>query len=88
MSTLRIEVEDTQPAAVACDDAHLHVTLVDGRTLSAPLWWYPRLAAADHASRNEAELMPLGIHWPALDEDISIASIVRGERAPGAKEPA
>jgi hypothetical protein len=34
------------------------------------------------------ELMPMGIHWPAIDEDISVASILRGEKAPGARAPA
>lgn len=68
-----------------CDAEHLRVTLADGRTLSAPLWWYPRLAAAAAEARNAIDFMPMGLHWPELDEDISIASILRGEKAPGAK---
>lgn len=68
-----------------CDDASLQVTLADGRTLSAPLWWYPRLAKATTEARNNIELMPMGLHWPDLDEDISIASMLRGAKAPGAK---
>lgn len=74
-----------RPLAAHCDAGHLHVTLADGRTLSAPLWWYPRLAAAVPAARDTIEFMPMGLHWPELDEDISIASILRGEKAPGAK---
>jgi hypothetical protein len=87
MTTLVLEVEDTVPVAVECDSSDLHVTLADGRVLRAPLWWYPRLLAARPAERAVVELMPLGIHWPELDEDISIASILRGEKAPGATKP-
>jgi hypothetical protein len=88
MPILQIEVEDARPVAATCDDTQLHVTLADGRALSAPLWWYPRLVSASDAERNEVEFTPLGIHWPQIDEDISVASIFRGERAPGAKAPA
>ncbi len=70
--------------AAHCDAEHLHVTVADGRTLSAPLWWYPRLAGVSAPARDTVELMPMGLHWPDLDEDISIASILRGEKAPGA----
>ena len=88
MPILQVVVEDARPVAALCDDAHLHVTLADGRALSAPLWWYPRLVSATPEDRNDVELSPLGIHWPAIDEDISVASIFRGERAPGAQAPA
>jgi len=83
-----LEIEDSRPIAVSCDTEQLHVTLADGRAISAPLWWYPRLHHATPAERSKVELMPMGIHWPALDEDISIASILRGEKAPGtSKKP-
>jgi hypothetical protein len=85
MTTLVLEIEDTRPVAAHCDAENLHVTLADGRTLSAPLWWYPRLVDATPAARNVVELMPMGLHWPEIDEDISIASILRGAKAPGAK---
>ncbi len=87
MTTLQIEVEDAQPVAVECDDRHLTVTLADGRVLRTPLWWYPRLLAATSEQKSQVELSPLGIHWPDIDEDISIASMLRGSKAPGAKEP-
>jgi hypothetical protein len=87
MTLLQIEIEDSRPVAARCDASHLHVTLADGRALSAPLWWYPRLARADATGRNVIELMPMGLHWTQLDEDISIASILRGQKAPGAVEP-
>jgi hypothetical protein len=87
MTTLQIEVEDADPVGVACDCEHLSVTLMDGRVLRAPLWWYPRLQKASDSERNHVELMPMGIHWPDIDEDISVASILRGQKAPGARAP-
>lgn len=84
MTTLRIEVEDARPVAASCDDSYLNVTLADGRVLRAPLWWYPRLSAADTQARASIEMSPLGVHWPQIDEDISVASILRGQKAPGA----
>jgi Protein of unknown function (DUF2442) len=80
-------VEATRPLAAECDDRHLVVTFVDGRMLKAPLWWCPRLLAATAEQKSRVELSPLGIHWPELDEDISVASMLRGAKAPGAKEP-
>ncbi len=77
MPILQIEVEDARPVAAVCYDVHLHVTLADGRALSAPLWWYPRLVKATPDERKAVELSPLGIHWPKIDEDISVASIFR-----------
>jgi hypothetical protein len=85
MTTLVLEIEDSRPVAAHCDAENLHVSLADGRTLTAPLWWYPRLVGAEPAQRNHIELMPMGVHWPDLDEDISIASILRGAKAPGAR---
>ena len=86
MTTLQIEVENARPVAAQCDDSHLSVTLADGRILQAPLWWYPRLLSAAPDRRAIIELSPLGVHWPEIDEDISIASILRGAKAPGAIE--
>ncbi|MBV8663420.1 MAG: DUF2442 domain-containing protein [Hyphomicrobiales bacterium] len=85
MTTLQIEVEDARPIAANCDDSYLNVTLADGRVLRAPLWWYPRLLAANAGQRATIETSPLGLHWPELDEDVSVASILRGQKAPGSK---
>ena len=87
MTLLQIEVEDARPVAARCDDRHLSVTLADGRVLQAPLWWYPHLLAASPDRRAVIELSPLGAHWPEIDEDISVAGILRGAKAPGATEP-
>lgn len=88
MTTLLIEVEESQPVAAHCDEERLHVRLADGRVLQTPLWWYPRLLNAPAAARGEIEFTPMGVHWPKLDEDISVASMLRGQKAPGARPPA
>jgi hypothetical protein len=80
-------VEATRPVAAECDDSHLSVTLTNARLVRTPLWWYPRLLAATAEQKSQVELSPLGIHWPEIDEDISVASMLRGAKAPGAKEP-
>jgi hypothetical protein len=87
MTTLQIEVEDARPTEASCDDSFLTVTLADGRILRAPLWWYPRLAQALPEERRVVELSPMGMHWPRIDEDISVASMLRGQKAPGASPP-
>ena len=88
MTTLQIEIEDSRPVSAHCDDANLTVALADGRRVQTPIWWYPRLLAATPAARATVEFSPLGVHWPEIDEDISVASMLRGEKAPGAKAPA
>jgi hypothetical protein len=61
------------------DDA-LIVDLTDGRTVTAPLAWYPRLLHGSTAERNNHEFIGggEGIHWPQLDEDISVEGILAG----------
>ncbi|MGM0576755.1 MAG: DUF2442 domain-containing protein [Myxococcota bacterium] len=62
----------------------LIVDLVDGRTISAPLAWFPRLLAATHDQLARWELCGggFGIHWPDLDEDLSTEGLLRGAPAP------
>ena len=71
--------------SVDCTDDELIVTLVDGRALSVPLTWFPRLATATSAARARFELLNdgQGIHWPAVDEDVSVAGLLEGRRPPG-----
>ena len=88
MTILEVEIEDCRPVDASCVNGVLRVRLADGRTLETPLWWYPRLAGATPEARDRVELMPMGVHWPDIDEDISIASMLRGDRAPGAMDPA
>ena len=82
MSTLEIDVGDIRPGSVAFSADELVVTLADGRKIAAPLAWYPRLRDASAAARGRLELMPMGIHWPELDEDLGVAGMLRGR--PGA----
>ena len=84
---MQIELEDSRPTAAHCDAKTITVTLADGRSVTTPLWWYPRLLNASPAARACIELMPMGIYWPEIDEDISVASMLRGAKAPGVRPP-
>ena len=72
---------DIQPLAVdvSCNNEALHVTLADGREISVPLDWYPRLLDATPKDRNNWQLIGggLGIHWEDLDEDVTVESHLR-----------
>ena len=81
MSTLELEVGDLKPRAVEFTASELVVTLADGRKITTPLGWYPRLQRASAAERSNYEIMPMGIHWPLIDEDLSIAGMLKGQRA-------
>jgi Protein of unknown function (DUF2442) len=81
MSTLNFEVGDLKPRAVEFTATELVVTLVDGLEIVTPLGWYPRLLAASAAQRAKYELMAMGVHWPLIDEDLSIAGMLKGQRA-------
>ncbi len=81
MSTLELEVGDLKPRAVEFTASELVVTLMDGRKIATPLEWYPRLQKASAAERADFAVRPLGIHWPAIDEDLSIAGMLKGQRA-------
>jgi hypothetical protein len=60
------------------DDHTMWVDLSDGRTLGVPLAWFPRLLNASATQRNRVEISRTGLHWEALDEDISIAGLLAG----------
>jgi hypothetical protein len=66
---------------VSCSSHSLSVVLADGRTITVPLAWFPRLLEATAKQRGEWELIGggIGIHWEAIDEDISVASLLRPE---------
>jgi hypothetical protein len=84
MSTSASELTVARGQAVSVTDDALIVELADGRTLSVPLAWYPRLLHATPAERAQWRWIGAGqgIHWPALDEDVSIESLLLG-RASG-----
>lgn len=79
MSSLELEVIP-RAVAVHCTEHELVVSLSDGRTLSVPLAWFPRLAHANAKDRGSYELLGEGdgIHWPAVDEDISVTALLAG----------
>ena len=79
------KVTDERVLDVRCDDHSLIVDLMDGRTISVPLAWYPRLAEATKAQRDHWEKAGggYGIHWPDIDEDLSTEGLLRG--APAAR---
>ena len=66
------------PKAIRFDDDNLWVSLSDGRTISVPLTWFPRLLDAAPEQRTQVELSKGGLHWEALDEDITVPGIVAG----------
>jgi hypothetical protein len=69
---------------VRFDDDRIIVDLMDGRTIAAPLAWYPRLFSATPEQRGRWEIAGggYGIHWPDLDEDLSTEGLLRGAPAP------
>ena len=68
------------PKSIRFDDDTLWVSLSDGRTIAAPLAWFPRLLGATPEQRANVELSKSGLHWDALDEDISVAGLLAGQR--------
>jgi Protein of unknown function (DUF2442) len=77
---MSISIADPVAVAVRCDDENLWVTLADGRQLGVPLVFFPRLLHATPAQRAAFELSGggRGIHWEALDEDISVGGLLAG----------
>lgn len=70
---------NTSPKSVRFDEDNLWVSLSDGRTIAAPLAWFPRLLDATAEQRAMVELSQSGLHWEALDEDISVAGLLAGQ---------
>jgi len=80
MSTSAVEIH---PLAqnVTFTDSDLVVDLVDGRRISVPLEWFPRLANATREQLENFEILAdgEGIHWPDVDEDLGVAGLLRGD---------
>lgn len=81
MSSSAIELTIPLATNVFVTDDTLTVDLSDGRTISVPLAWYPRLVHGTLDERSEWELIGRGegIHWPRLDEDISVEGLIAGK---------
>lgn len=86
MSSLMLKVEP-RAMSIACSDDELRVSLTDGRTLTVPIAWFPRLAHASSSERAEYEILGdgEGIHWPKVDEDISVVGLLAGQPSIEAK---
>ncbi len=72
---------------VACTEDKLIVDLADGRSISVPLAWYPRLLHATALERDNWQIAGagFGIHWPDIDEDLSVDGLLRGAPSPRVK---
>ena len=75
---------DERVSDVKCTDDELCVALRDGRTITVPLVWYPRLLNATPAQRENWQVAGggYGIHWPDIEEDLSTEGLLRGAPAP------
>jgi len=83
MNSLVIEVQGAIAQSIAVSETALTVDLVDGRTIIVPLVWYPRLWYGTPEERNHFEIIGDGtlIHWPDLDEDLSVSGLLAGRRS-------
>jgi hypothetical protein len=80
--------EADHPVGVRISEGMLRVRLQDGREIATPLEWYPSLLQATPEQQAHVELSPSGIHWPDLDEDLSVAGMLRGIRPPQRRQKA
>ena len=89
MATLA-KMPDERVDGVSFDERRLIVDLKDGRTISVPLAWYPRLSGATVEQRLNWRVSGAGygIHWPDIDEDLSTEGLLRGAPAPGWRKAA
>ena len=83
MTTSEIQLREALARNLTVTDDSLTVDLADGRTITVPLAWFPRLAHGTVAERANWRLIGQGsgLHWPDLDEDISVESLLAGRRS-------
>ena len=83
MNSLAAEVQETRAQSVTVSEDSLTIDLVDGRTIAVPLVWYPRLWHGTTEERGHFEIFGDGayIHWPDLDEDLTVAGLLLGRRS-------
>ena len=79
MNTLAVKLHP-QAYSIHCTETNLIVDLIDGRTISTPLVWFPKLSQAAQSQLENWELLGdgEGVHWPELDEDLSVAGLLMG----------
>ena len=80
MSTLENKIKEARAIKIEITQEELIAFLVDGRTIAVPLSWYPRLLNGSMEERDNWRLIGegIGIHWPELDEDISVEGLIEG----------
>ena len=83
MSSLGVELRGATAQNVTLGDDSFTVTSINGRTLGVPIVWFPRLEHGSLAERTNWRLIGggSGIHWPDLDEDISVESLLAGRKS-------
>jgi len=83
MGILALAADERVKEVFVSEDS-LSATLMDGRTITVPLTWYPRLLNASPQQRQRWEICGggYGIHWPDIDEDLSTEGLLRGAPAP------
>ncbi len=80
MSTLAVKTLEPMASDVWFDSVMMHIRLLDGREISVPLEWFPKLRDAKQEQRGKWRLIGkgIGIHWEELDEDISVDALLKG----------
>jgi len=80
MNPLAVVEREAVASGVVVTEDELTISLLDGRRISVPLVWYPRLSHATQMEREKYELIGrgTGIHWPLIDEDLSVSGILKG----------
>jgi hypothetical protein len=83
VNTSQAEIASPEAQSVAVSEDILTVDLIDGRSISVPISWYPHLAHGTPEERANWEILGsgIGIHWPDLDEDISVQGLLAGRRS-------
>jgi hypothetical protein len=83
MSSSAVEIQEARAQSAQVSDEALTVDLVDGRTVIVPLVWFPRLWHGRPQERNRFEIFGDGayIHWPDLDEDLTVAGLLAGRQS-------
>lgn len=78
MGTSAVKIFEPLASDVWFDREMMHIRLLDGREISVPLEWFPKLRDAKDEQRKKWRLIGNGIHWEELDEDISVSALLRG----------
>jgi len=83
MNSLGVNIQEARAQSVTISEEALSVDLVDGRTVIVPLVWFPRLWYGSKEERKNLEIFGDGayIHWPDLDEDLTVAGLLAGKRS-------